>query len=489
MFPHVAPRVCVVPNGVSDMFFDGRERAAERAVPLHGPFLLWVGMFKPHKDPATALDVLARVHAAGRSDVRLAMVGRTYPELSLPTLVAARGLTDAVVTLGEVDDDTLRALYRDAAALIFPSRAEGFGLPVAEAMAAGLPVVGSNLPSLVEIAGNAAALFEPGNVAGMSEAVLHLLRDSSARAAAIARGRARVAGYRWEETARVLAQILTTVRRSESTRRTSAHAAARAATFAVTASTLAVASGTAGCSPCDGVLGCTASPRLALSGEFATRDIPGGPPVPGVRVEVVSRSPAMLIDSVARATSDATGWWSVSMRARTAGYATVDVIVTPPAPDPPFRVSALEFPVTSVRGVGAETGRWVPRPFISYVGMLRDAATDAPIVGAQLTVARRGGVSVTPTSATDTTPKTDGSGQFVYDVKPATLAPLYVDFYVDRPGLPRAVIPAIVTPGYEWGPPHAYAVTTFTIDSAGHVSGAGIANTQRGAPLGGSGPR
>ncbi len=233
----------------------------------------------------------------------------------------------------------------------------------------------------------------------------------------------------------------------------------------------------AACSPCDGVLGCQGDPRLGLSGEFVTRDFPGGPPVPGVRVDVVSRSPDVLLDSVATATTDATGWWSVSLRARKAGFATVDVVVTPPAPDPPYRVTRLSYQVRVTRGTGSETGRWVPRPFISYIGLLLDEASGGPIVNAQVTVVRRRGVAVTATSATDTTPKTDGSGTFLYDVKPATLAPLYVDFLVDRPGLPRATIAnAVITPGYEWGPPHTYAATTFTIDSAGHVTGAGLAS-------------
>lgn len=232
----------------------------------------------------------------------------------------------------------------------------------------------------------------------------------------------------------------------------------------------------AACSPCDGVLGCEGEARLGLSGEFVTRDITGGPPVPGVRIDVVSRSPDVLVDSVGTATSNATGWWSVSMRARKVGAATVDIVVTPPAPDPPYRVTGLSYATRTGRGAGSETGRWVPRPFISYVGVLRDQASGGPIAGARVTIVRRGGVAIAATSATDTMPKTDNSGTFLYDVKPVTLAPLYVDFLVDRLGLPRATIAnATVTPGYEWGPPHAYAVTTFTIDSAGHVTSGGLA--------------
>ena len=202
--PSLRGRLRVVPNGVSRAFGD----APAGPAPVDGPYLLWVGMLKPHKNPAAALDVLARVRAAGRTDVRLAVVGRAYPELDFVALAEARGLAGAVVALGEVGDAALRSLYAHCAALVFPSRAEGFGLPVLEAMAAGAPVVASDIPPVVEVAGGAAALFAPDDSAGMAAAVLTLLGDGAARAAAVARGRARAATFSWDAAAAATADVL-----------------------------------------------------------------------------------------------------------------------------------------------------------------------------------------------------------------------------------------------------------------------------------------
>lgn len=239
---------------------------------------------------------------------------------------------------------------------------------------------------------------------------------------------------------------------------------------------LAAAPFASNCSPCDGVVGCTEDPRLGLSGEFVDRQNLGAPPIPGVRVDVVSRSPDVLVDSAATVTSDASGWWAVSLRARRAGTATVDVTVRPPAPYGPYQVTGLQYPVTTTRGQGAEAGRWVSRPFVSYIGRLLDKATGRPIIGAKVTVVRRSGVAITRTIATDTAPTTDSAGTFLYDVTPAAVAPHYVDLLVDRPGLPRAtVVDAVVPAEYLWGPPHPTAGSTFTIDSAGNVSGGATA--------------
>lgn len=219
--PTLAERVHVVPNGVGSDFRDagGGDNGGEP--PVAGTYLLWVGMLKPHKNPAAALDVLARIRANGRPDVRLVVVGRTFPELSLPDLVDARGLRDAVVVLGEVDDAVLRRLYAGAGALLFPSRAEGFGFPVLEAMAVGTPVIASDIPALVEIADGAAALFAPDDVAGMAEATFAVLCDPCRRAAAVARGRARAATFTWTasagRTAAVLAHVARSAARASST--------------------------------------------------------------------------------------------------------------------------------------------------------------------------------------------------------------------------------------------------------------------------------
>jgi glycosyltransferase involved in cell wall biosynthesis len=170
----VAPeKVTVTPNGVDPVFTPGDG---------HGGYLLFVGAIHPRKDPLAAL---AAARAAG-----LPLVVAGPPK---DRRLAAR-LHEAGADLrGYVDKPELADLYRRAAAVILPSRFEGFGLPVLEAMASGTPVVISADPALREVAGDAAA-------ASVEEA----LRDRQRLAAA---GIARAARFSWAETARRTADV------------------------------------------------------------------------------------------------------------------------------------------------------------------------------------------------------------------------------------------------------------------------------------------
>jgi len=107
-----------------------------------------------------------------------------------------------------VPDAELRALYGRCAVFLFPSRYEGFGLPVLEAMACGAPVVASYASSIREVAGEAALLFDPDDAAGMADAVHHLLTHPEVRARMARLGAAQASRFSWEETARQTAQVL-----------------------------------------------------------------------------------------------------------------------------------------------------------------------------------------------------------------------------------------------------------------------------------------
>jgi glycosyltransferase involved in cell wall biosynthesis len=118
------------------------------------------------------------------------------------------GVADAVVSLGEAGDATLQAAYAGCAAFLFPSRHEGFGLPLLEAMLAGAPVVASSTPAVAEVVGDAAPTFDPDDLAGMTAATRVVLELPAARAEAVARGRQRARAFTWERAARETGRVL-----------------------------------------------------------------------------------------------------------------------------------------------------------------------------------------------------------------------------------------------------------------------------------------
>jgi alpha-1,3-rhamnosyl/mannosyltransferase len=120
---------------------------------------------------------------------------------------AARELGDRVRLLGPVHREQLFPLFAGADLYAFPSRHEGFGIPVLEAMAQGTAVLCSDIPALREVAGDAARFVAPDDTEAWTDALAELLGDPEARAVLVAAGRARVEGYSWERCARETAAV------------------------------------------------------------------------------------------------------------------------------------------------------------------------------------------------------------------------------------------------------------------------------------------
>jgi glycosyltransferase involved in cell wall biosynthesis len=177
-----ADKITVTPHGVDPAFGPGERDP--------GDYLLFVGAVQQRKDPLAALT------AARAVGLPLVVVG---PEKEAELAAALRA--GGADVRGWVAQDELADLYRGAAALILPSRHEGFGIPVLEAMASGTPVVLSADPALREVAGDAASYAADGDLAG---AVERALADSDRLSKA---GLARARTFTWEATARSTAEV------------------------------------------------------------------------------------------------------------------------------------------------------------------------------------------------------------------------------------------------------------------------------------------
>lgn len=199
-FPGLAPRIRVVHNGVTPFFFepvaeDGYDYLRQNDL-MNRPFILVPGGLHFRKNAELILAALPGL-LQRFPDLLVAVVNHTNP-----TYVAqANKLGPRCLLLGFVSDAALHALYSKAVVVWYPSRYEGFGLPIVEAMACGTAVLGSNSSSIPEIAGDAALLADPTSATAHLEALSLLLTDDAARQALSEAGRARAHLFTWERSA------------------------------------------------------------------------------------------------------------------------------------------------------------------------------------------------------------------------------------------------------------------------------------------------
>ena len=192
-------RVTVIHSGVPDAFFDVPPAAADAVRKKHGlerPFVLFIGTIEPRKNIDTLLDAWESLPRTVRQEFELVIAG--------PIGWAAASTRSRIAHaryLGYIPEADLSSLTAAAAVFAYPSLYEGFGFPVAQALAAGVPVVTSNLSSLPEVAGDAALLVDPRSQAELRDALLRLLLSPDLRAEFAARGRCRARQFRWDECA------------------------------------------------------------------------------------------------------------------------------------------------------------------------------------------------------------------------------------------------------------------------------------------------
>jgi len=192
--------LCVIYAGFNRQRFYPREKGVIQKRYGLVNYLLYIGDMRPYKNLERSLEAFARLNL---TDFTFVIGGKKDPQFypGIETKVDGLSLKDKVIFLGYVPEEDLPHLYSEAAALVFPSLYEGFGLPPLEAMACGCPIVTSRAASLPEVCGDAARYVDPYDVENIAQGVRDVLTDEVMRRNLIAKGLERAKLFSWERAA------------------------------------------------------------------------------------------------------------------------------------------------------------------------------------------------------------------------------------------------------------------------------------------------
>ena len=201
-FPRSADRVLSIPEAADDRFTSGRNPEAEAAwqmrLGIRPPYVFYLGQWKAYKNLPVLLEAFARVRST-HPNTQLVIAGDDprHPEVRQRAAALPEG---SVILPGRLPESAVPDLYRGATMVVLPSRAEGFGLPVIEAMACGVPVICSDLPVLREIADGVAVFCDPNDPAAFGDAIGAML-DAPGNAGRRQLGIERARSFTWERAA------------------------------------------------------------------------------------------------------------------------------------------------------------------------------------------------------------------------------------------------------------------------------------------------
>jgi glycosyltransferase involved in cell wall biosynthesis len=198
-------KVKVVPLGLDKRFLDevpaAELEATRERCSLPPAFLLFVGAQVPRKNLVRFLEALKIVHLHG-IQIPFVLIGPEGEDTDAIRRQAEKlGLGHWVTAAGYLDEESVRHAYKLATAFVFPSLCEGFGLPLVEAMASGVPVAASQTSAIPEICRDAAVYFQPENPESMAEKVLSVIEDEELRKKLVVRGKERARDFSWERAA------------------------------------------------------------------------------------------------------------------------------------------------------------------------------------------------------------------------------------------------------------------------------------------------
>ena len=206
-----AERVIAIPLAASAAFrrvsSEQAQQACARYAIIPGKFILYVGVLEPRKNVPLLMEAYAQI-AAEYPDVPLIIAGKKgwmYEEIFQQ--VTQLGIAERTRFLGYVPEDDLIGLYNAARVFVYPSRYEGFGLPVLEAMQCGVPVITCDVSSMPEVAGDAALLVNPDDAPGLAQSMRRVLDDDALARDLSQRGQARATQFSWQRCARETLEV------------------------------------------------------------------------------------------------------------------------------------------------------------------------------------------------------------------------------------------------------------------------------------------
>jgi alpha-1,3-rhamnosyl/mannosyltransferase len=208
---HVAPDlITVIPHGVDKRFHrrpPSEISTVQRKYSLPDEYVLYLGTNKPHKNLLNLIKAWGILNAKRKTqNTKLVIAGYWDDRYqNIKEFVTKEGLEKNVIFIGEIVEHDLPALYSGARLFVFPSRYEGFGLPILEAMACGTPVACSRASSIPKIAGEAVLFFDPLNTSEISQTIHNIMTDSALWEKLGNEGIQQASLFTWEKTA---AQVL-----------------------------------------------------------------------------------------------------------------------------------------------------------------------------------------------------------------------------------------------------------------------------------------
>ena len=200
-------KIALAPEGVFRERFQEIDRseipAAMERYGVRAPYLLYTARLEhPGKNHVNLVEAMSRLQEGPAKDYQLVFVGSPWRNVDMiEKAIDDSGMRDRVCFTGYVADDDLPLLYAGADLFVFPSRYEGFGLPLLEALAAGVPMAVSKVSSLPEVAGPAAEYFDPDNVDDMAQVIEGLIQNEERRQELVQLGLDRVKEFTWERCA------------------------------------------------------------------------------------------------------------------------------------------------------------------------------------------------------------------------------------------------------------------------------------------------